>query len=253
MNFGHGPNRLASARWLALILFGAGLVLGCAQKEAGNGFITSCELPSDQSATLAGHWPLRAVPVTFHAGDWSATEIAAISNAAATWNNFYGATTGAGIIQMAGSSSVAKPASICSRTLFSGNSFNGSVVIYKDAAWPYPNQPNAIALTTICPSGSAPNALIYMAIIEVNYQSFFTPGHKLPDLQTILTHEFGHLAGLRHSCETSGYKGMPTCSSAPADYTGAVMAPVFTFNQNGIGELKQQLTENDEGRANCLY
>ena len=241
-----------SARWAALLLFGAGFTLSCAAKSGDTSFVTTCQLPSDQSGTLSGHWGVTPVPVAFHSGDFSNAEMATISGAAQTWNSFFSATANLALINITGVAAGAKPASICSQTILSGNKFNSPVVIYKDAIWPYPNMPNAIALTTFCPTPSRPLASFYQAVIEVNYQNFFVAGHKVPDLQSILLHEFGHLAGLNHSCEVSGGTGMPVCANSNSEYSSAVMAPIFSFDGNGFGQVKQELTSNDEGRANCL-
>ena len=89
--------------------------------------------------------------------------------------------------------------------------------------------------------------------MEVKYQNFFISGKKLPDLQSIITHEMGHMIGVNHSCESTGKTGTPACNSSPAEYFAAIMFPVFGFDASGLGESKRVLQDNDEGRANCLY
>jgi hypothetical protein len=94
-----------------------------------------------------------------------------------------------------------------------------------------------------------------MAVIEINYQNFFVDGKKLPDLESIILHEFGHLMGLNHSCEAAAKTGVPSCnqSGLNPDYISASMYPVFAFSTDGTGEQKRDLGTNDESRANCLY
>ena len=86
--------------------------------------------------------------------------------------------------------------------------------------------------------------------------ALFVAGHKQPDLQSIVLHEIGHVLGLNHSCEAASTgTGVPGCNDfgVSSAYASAVMAPLFGFDENGYGEQKRQLTQNDEGRANCLY
>jgi hypothetical protein len=231
------------------------LVFGCAEGATAP-VVTSCELPSDQSGTLSGYWALKPVPIAFHAGDWAASEMSAMTAAADTWNTFYNTSQKFQIIDYGGSStsprtsSISLPSSPCSESIV-GTQYSAPVVIYKDATWTYGS--TLIALTRFCTNTSVTTSLkpMTMAYIEVNYQNYFVSGQEVPDLQSIILHEMGHLAGLNHSCELD-VAGFPVCSTN-ATYTDAVMAPVFTFDTSGNGEQKRALTSNDEGRANCLY
>jgi hypothetical protein len=150
-------------------------------------------------------------------------------------------------------SSVSTPANICGTALLSNNQYTGDVVVSKLGTWPHDSA--AMALTSFCTFPNTPFNKIYTAVIEINYQNFFTSGSRLPDLQTIILHEFGHLVGLGHSCELgSAGTGLVKCSaSIDAKYIEAVMFPSFSFPDNVHGEKRQDLKDNDMGRANCLY
>lgn len=243
-------------------------ITGCALGLSGpeQELVKTCVLPTDQSATLAGHWksiPQTAVPIAFHQGDFDADEVAAMTAAADTWNTFYSASQGIPqVIDYGGSntrfSAQPVPTDVCSMGLTQGNVYTGQVVIYRQNVWPHSGVNSTMALTSFCTTPSVSGALptTYMAYMEINYQGFFQPGLKQPDMQTIVGHEFGHLMGLYHSCDVgSTASGKPDCDEAnlPADYQAAVMFPTFGFDADGTGEQKRQLQSNDEGRANCLY
>jgi hypothetical protein len=229
--------------------------------------------PSDQSATINGHFLTTPIPITVHTTsvpDFNEDEMNAINAAIATWNQFFSRSKQMPIFST--SSSPAESRSLPSsfnNTLFcnsspgliSNGSFSGSVVIYKLGTWPsstFGSEKIAITLQCTHPSttNNDPYAFIYDAVTLVNYQNFFIQGQPLPDLETIIAHELGHVLGLKHSCENnSTITGMPDCnlSGLDATYQSAIMFPSFTFNQNQIGEQKRQLGVNDEGRANCIY
>lgn len=246
---------------LGICVVVSAVALNCAPRKTTD-FVMGCVLPADQTGTLSGKWKIPPVPIAFHEGDFSAAEINVMVEAASTWNEFYSSTLSLATIDYGTPaaprmSSIPRPnnSMVCSGSLTQGNGYTGPVVIYKNGVWPFPSQPNAMALTSYCRGAGNPLPYFYMATLDLNYQNFFVAGQKQPDLQTIVLHELGHLVGLNHSCESAGGKGVPACgqSGLSKDYISAVMFPVFSFNSAGQGEQKRVLTDNDQGRANCLY
>jgi hypothetical protein len=246
------------------------LVLSCVlfscsigRRNSGGALVKECILPPEQSGTISGKWNATPIPVAFHSGDFSPAEMAEMANSAGTWNGFYKASMGLLPIDFGAgtggyyTSAATRPTSVCSQSILTGTTFSGPVVIYKMGSWPYPNIPNAIALTSFCPEPGTPPPgqykPIFMAIMEINYQNFFVAGQKRPDLQSIVLHELGHVLGLNHSCGPASTAGVPGCNESPPEFVDAVMAPVFGFDASGAGEQKRTLTINDQGRANCLY
>jgi len=88
--------------------------------------------------------------------------------------------------------------------------------------------------------------------MEINYANFFSAGKPMPDLQSIVTHELGHLLGLDHSCSGTATSGMPACNQANTDYVNALMYPALGFN-GAQGQVSRTIRTNDQQRANCLY
>lgn len=225
--------------------------------------VKTCNVPTDQSGTVSGHWQVLPVPVSFHQGDFQQTEMSAITAAADSWNQFYTAsknfnTITYGTASSPTTSSATDPTlggNLCAQGIVQGKQFNGNVVIYKMGRWPSSYPANAMALTSFCTLAAQPYPNMYMAVMEINYQNFFVQGQKLPDMQSIILHEFGHLMGLNHSCEAFQKNGTPNCNdpNMSPDYATASMFPVFTFDQAGNGQQKRSLGSNDESRANCLY
>jgi hypothetical protein len=256
-------------RWLgaalALSASLAGSLTGCAlggSDSSAKQLVKECVLPGDQAGTIAGHWRVTPIPISFHQGDWAPDEINEIVAGADTWNTFYSATQGIKVLDYGTKDAVhtstqAVPTNVCAQGILQGNTFSGQVVLYKQGKWPHAGgAATTIALTSFCTSPAKPYASTYMAYMEVNYQGFFVAGRKVPDLQTIISHEFGHLLGLYHSCDSGSVKaGQPDCLAPAlnADYRSALMFPVFGFNDDNTGEQKRDLASNDQGRANCLY
>jgi hypothetical protein len=98
----------------------------------------------------------------------------------------------------------------------------------------------------------------YSAMIEVNFEDFFVEGKKQPDLRSIMLHELGHLLGADHSCDNNGKAGFVNCNTLGEDDLSvsifeAVLYPVVPFFEDGTGEQRRELNENDQGRSNCIY
>lgn len=239
------------------------LATGCADGTATNPVVTQCVLPTDQASTLMGHWKYAPVPIAWHQGDFTPTEISVMVAAADTWNAFYEATRGFQALDYGTAASprvstVPVPSSPSAESVLNGQgTFNYAtpVVVYKSTTWPpaYPAQ--AMAITTHYSDPASPLGDFYFAMVQVNYQNFFNAGQQVPDLQSIVLHEFGHVMGLNHSCESSGTTGVPACaeSGLDPDYVSALMYPVFTFDSSGNPQIKRSLATNDMERANCLY
>ena len=215
---------------------------------------TQCVVNSDQSSLFKGHWSTHPVPLAVELNDFSDSEISAIQASIASWNSFFQASKGFQLY-LSGSSSLAvinnsgtriTSATACSQAVINSNGFTNKIKIYKTTSgWSYGSA--VMALTSLCPvsTGSSYRSLI-SAVMEVNYQNYFVAGKPLPDLQSIVTHELGHMLGLDHSCNGAA------CSNASQDYIDAIMYPSLGFD--GInGRIKQEIKKNDQQRANCLY
>src|SRR5262245_5548761 len=76
----------------AIAVLGAG-VQACSPRKTPS-VVKQCILPDDQTKTLAGKWNALAVPIAFHGGDFSNSQIAEMVTAADTWNDFYAKSLG---------------------------------------------------------------------------------------------------------------------------------------------------------------
>ena len=239
------------------------VAVGCAPLQAGKGkkVVKECVLPQDQRATLMSRWPALPVPLAVSPG-WNDTEISQIVAAAETWNRFYGSSLGLQVFDTGASGGIRQnsaprpsPSTLCQQGLVQGNKFVGNVTIYQRGTWT--DAASAIAITRTCYNAAKPLPRNFMAMMDVNFQNFFVEGRKLPDLQSIMIHELGHLLGLDHSCNISnGKPGFPYCKAAnlPDEYYFATMFPQIFFDPStGIGEERRDLNDNDQGRSNCIY
>jgi hypothetical protein len=255
---------------IASILTCLGLASSCAlynPSQASKAVVKTCNIPSDQSGSIIGRWPTSPIPLSVHLGsNFSPEELAAISASIESWNAFFqtskgailfdsGATNGSGVRGSSANNSNDGGANFCGQSIIQGTQFISTVTLYKLGAWPRVYPSTAMAITTNCPVAGNPYPTFRMSNIELNYQGFFIAGRKLPDLQTIVSHELGHLTGLDHSCESFQKNGMPNCNdpNLNPEYSSALMFPSFGFDASGMGEQRRDLGPNDQSRVNCLY
>jgi hypothetical protein len=244
-----------------LVVAAAALAVSCAPVERkARRFQTECILGanSDQLQTLLARWSRTPVKIALEQGAFTAQEITQIRAGAETWNSFFAASMGAPGLDYLEEGAVRVSATpyqnlTCnpSDSAIQNNVFVRSITLYRRNQWPDGLQ-NIIAATYSCPVVNRPMNTFIDATIALNFRDFWGAGRPIPDLQTIVTHELGHLLGLKHSCEDGGENGMPNCTNAPPTYRLAVMRPQFGFDAFQ-GQQVRQLNENDEGRMNCLY
>ena len=235
------------------MVFTAFVLNACAPQTTA--ISTECVINPDQASTFKGHWTAHPVPLAVVASDFSAAELIALKAAIDTWNSFYQSSKGFELY-LSGSSSLATvsaggsrltSATACSQSVIGPNGFTNKIMIYKTtSSWAYGSQ--VMALTSLCPvtTSNSKYRMFVSAVMEINFQNYFNAGQPIPDLQSIVTHELGHMLGLDHSCSGSA------CANSETDYSNTMMYPSLGFD-GVFGRIKRTLETNDQQRANCLY
>jgi len=219
-----------------------------------NSITTQCVTDPAQASLYEGHWTTHPIPLAVEANDFSASELQAIQAAIGTWNTFFSASksfelylSGTSPLTVVGNSGTRlTSATVCGSSTVTPSGFSNTIKIYRNSTWSYSS--DFMALTSLCPVtvSSSPYKQFFAAVMEINFQNYFVAGTPQPDLQSVVTHELGHMLGLNHSCVGTG------CTGAPSNYTSAVMYPSLGFvGVNGI--QNRSLQTNDQERANCLY
>lgn len=121
----------------------------------------------------------------------------------------------------------------CDAAEYNQDQGNANIVLFRDEAWPHPEQLTTIALTTV--TYDLDSAEIYDADIELNTAQFTfstSPGGTGAfSLAAVATHEAGHFLGLAHSPEPgatmlTGYEeDMDTLSDDDVSAICAVYPP----------------------------
>lgn len=97
---------------------------------------------------------------------------------------------------------VASPAVSCHTAEYNLDGANANIILFQDSKWAYKSADNTLAKTTV--TFDSVSGEILDADIEINhaYNEITTGDAKVGyDLQSILTHEFGHFIGLDHSLD----------------------------------------------------
>lgn len=255
----------------------AAFLVSCAPPArfgADNGLVTGCVLPYGQERTLRARWIKYPIPIAISASSFSAAQITQITQALDTWNAFYAKSLGITVFDYreGGAVRTADPSipAVCEKINYDpiSKAWVSPVTIYRRNNWTAASYDKVIMALTrdSCPLVSAsPLFQFKSAQIEINFESYNwgpTPisGMKMPDLQSIVTHELGHLLGLTHSTSVDpAENGAPYYvpvynASTPAEYRQAVMFYGFPASETpGLSEIRRSLNRNDQGRANCLY
>lgn len=120
----------------------------------------------------------------------------------------------------------------CKRTEYNVGGQNSNIILFQDNKWDYKGADNTLAKTTV--TFDAETGEIFDADIEINHAyNNFTISDEIVDydLESVLTHEVGHLIGLDHTPDYAatmyaGYErgSMEQRSLEPDDVLGACTA-----------------------------
>jgi len=130
----------------------------------------------------------------------------------------------------------------CDESRYDPNGGNANIVIFRDDDWPYPGG-NDLFATTVVRFDPATGEILD-ADIEINTATFLvsaTGGNVGVDLQSILSHEFGHFLGLAHS-------GVDTTMQANWDGVGTALR---SLSEDDAAGMCDAYPPGREARASC--
>lgn len=137
-----------------------------------------------------------------------------------------------------------------------------NVIVFRDQTWPHSYM--AVALTTItylASDSASSDGEIVDTDVEFNGVdfAFTTDGNPTQfDIQSILTHELGHVLGLDHTCDDGAISPTPldhTGTPIPSCYPQAQLPPAVTettmYNFAPAGETSKRTLEPDDSAGLC--
>jgi MYXO-CTERM domain-containing protein len=149
-------------------------------------------------------------------------------------------------------------------------------IVFQTTAWDADVSPEALAFTRVA---RAPSGQIVDAVVEINAANpeivwaNLDPGAPPPthgqlrfDLQTVMTHEFGHFLGLAHTClggdssdngdsppdgsEDSAGQLIPACTDPP-DSSNATQAEAVMWYVIDSASIAKRVLTTDDARGVC--